>query len=158
MDGRTVSQVADLFPYFPNLNVLTREANCPCPFCAAADEHGEQYEKNGIQFRGEDRLILRFHDNSGFCRVCQLAGRGHNGNYYLDEIVRILQLDFHVERAPSKPKPENPLRLWGQTQVDTAHIAMRQDRHKKYFKDLGWPVNDRWVTTSTGKRVKEYWI
>jgi len=26
------------------------------------------------------------------------------------------------------------------------------------LKELGWPINDRWVTTHTGKRVKEYWV
>jgi Toprim-like len=129
-----ITDIRQLLDRFPDVEIFTQEAHTACPWCAQAESSGERHEKNGIHFRGKDRLVLRFHDHSAFCRRCQIEGRGHNGNRFLPEIAAFFGETVNESEVITRTRSDTPPDTWNTTKVTFAHAQV----DRKYWKKYGW--------------------
>jgi hypothetical protein len=130
-----ITSVVQFVPFFPDGTVqqATQEFKSPCPFCT----DGAPHTKNGIEFRGEDRLVWWIGENRFFCRRCAAVGRGRNGVYTAEDLAQRLGLTVAAELIHAEPQEriEQPLRmLWSERQVSIAHARVNRDFWYRY----GW--------------------
>jgi len=127
----SIATLADLRPYLPGLNTTdSAEWHLPCPFCVP-----EQYEqgvlnKDNIPFYGEDRLFIRMHDFSLYCRKC--------GRHTLAQLAALLgtgvseALETTIHNAPAPVK--KPLQLMTTVQMIGAAAMVV----KPYWRKFVW--------------------
>lgn len=133
-----ITMMTDFVDLFPPGTVERKSANelsSPCPFCTASD-NGEVHIHNNITFYGRHRLVWWLGENRFFCRHCNLAGRGHNGVYFVGEVARIFGAEVDSDIGISTVgERELPLRmLWSANEVYAAHRKVDY----AFWERFGW--------------------